>query len=90
MFAIGGIGRNNLPLVTSCGVKRIAVCRDILLANDVPTSVGDLLYANSQRVKESLRVLEEFAKLVNIKAAEKLKRLRYAAYEVEKDALGRM
>jgi hypothetical protein len=53
-------------------------------------SVGDLFYANSQRTKESLRVLEEFAKLVNIKAAEKLKQLRYAVYAIEKEALGRL
>jgi thiamine-phosphate pyrophosphorylase len=42
LFAIGGIGQNNLPLVTSCGVKRVAVCRDILLAEDVHSSVGEL------------------------------------------------
>jgi thiamine-phosphate pyrophosphorylase len=42
LFAIGGIGRNNLPFVIASGVERIAVCRDILLAEDVGSVVGDL------------------------------------------------
>lgn len=80
------------------GFKEIVTARDILKdvgrqtvkSETKRSSVGDLLYANSQRVKESLRVLEEFAKLVNIKAAERLKRLRYAVYELEKEVLGRL
>lgn len=50
-------------------------------------SVNDIFQANSQRVKESLRVLEEFAKLVDIAAAENLKLLRYRVYALEKTAL---
>ena len=53
-------------------------------------SVEDLLYSNAQRVKESLRVLEEFAKLVDIKAAERLKRQRYALYDLEKETFSRL
>ena len=42
LFAIGGIGQSNLSLVTSSGVERVAVCRDILLSPDVRSSVGEL------------------------------------------------
>lgn len=49
----------------------------------------DIYYANSQRVKESLRVLEEFTKLRDKRISEKLKRLRYRAYELEKNIIER-
>jgi hypothetical protein len=46
-------------------------------------NVTDVFYANSQRVKESIRVLEEFSKLVNVKSTQDLKTLRYRVYAVE-------
>ncbi|MBF0593796.1 MAG: thiamine phosphate synthase [Candidatus Omnitrophica bacterium] len=42
LFAIGGITRDNLEQVTIKGIRRIAVCREILLAKDVPYSVGEI------------------------------------------------
>lgn len=48
---------------------------------------SDIFYANSQRVKESLRVLEEFSKLKNIKAAQAIKAMRYEVYVIEKKVL---
>jgi len=44
-------------------------------------------YANTQRVKESLRVLEEFAKLDSPVSAERFKTLRYKVYGLEKKLL---
>lgn len=44
----------------------------------------DIFFANIQRVKESLRVLEEFGKLTNAKGALGFKQLRYKVYEIEK------
>jgi len=44
----------------------------------------DIFFANIQRVKESLRVMEEFNKLINTKLAIKFKKLRYLIYEIEK------
>lgn len=44
----------------------------------------DIFAANMQRVKESLRVLEEFSKLRDIKAAIRFKEARYYIYELEK------
>ena len=49
--------------------------------------VKDIIYANSQRVKESIRVLEETAKLMNASVALKLKKLRYQFYAVEQKML---
>jgi hypothetical protein len=49
----------------------------------------DVFYANSQRAKESLRVLEEFAKLRDRRLAEDLKKLRYQVYALEKNVIER-
>ena len=51
------------------------------------TNVSDIFYANSQRSKESLRVLEEFAKLLNPDLAEDLKKIRYQIYALEKKVI---
>lgn len=48
--------------------------------------IQDIFFSNMQRVKESIRVLEEFAKLKNINCAIQFKRLRYSIYEIEKKA----
>jgi len=71
---------------------------DIIRARDIENDVGkrtisselkrrnisDILYANSQRVKESIRVLEEFAKLLTPRLAMRLKDLRYKLYALER------
>lgn len=49
-------------------------------------SVQDIFFANMQRVKESIRVLEEFSKLTDKNAALKFKKIRYDVYEIEKSA----
>ncbi len=46
--------------------------------------IEDIFYANSQRVKESIRVLEECAKLRHNLVAEDFKGLRYRMYALEK------
>ena len=48
---------------------------------------ADLFIANIQRVKESLRVLEEFTKLIDVKGAAKYSRLRFKVYDIEKKAV---
>lgn len=45
--------------------------------------------ANMERVKESLRALEEFSKLIDSRIADKFKRLRFKAYEAEKKLTAR-
>ena len=54
------------------------------------SSCQDIFRANIQRVKESLRVLEEFAKLIDEKTALSFKRLRYKVYEIEKDSFKKL
>ena len=44
----------------------------------------EVFFANIQRVKESVRVLEEFTKLKNSRLAIKFKEIRYRSYEIEK------
>ena len=46
-------------------------------------SVRDIFFANMQRVKESVRVLEEFSKLTDAGQALKFKRIRYRVYITE-------
>ncbi len=52
-------------------------------------NVADIFYANIQRVKESIRVLEEFAKLRKTKVALDLKKFRYQVYALEKKVAAR-
>jgi len=47
-------------------------------------SIADLACANLQRTKESLRVLEEFCKLISAQKVAALKQLRYRTYSLEK------
>ena len=47
----------------------------------------DIFEANIERVKESLRVLEEFFKLVDLKRSASFKDLRFKIYDIEKMAL---
>lgn len=84
--------------ISAFGLKGIVVARDIvgdvgrmtISSESRRKGLADIFYANVQRVKESLRVLEEFAKLKDLKAAEQLKRLRYKVYDLEKEVLGKL
>jgi len=64
--------------------------------NDVGTSllsetekqragIFDIFKANVKRVEESLRVLEEAFKMINIEVSLKLKSMRYETYTIEKE-----
>ena len=53
-------------------------------------SIADVFAANMERAKESLRVLEEFYKLIDMRASRRFSRLRFAAYDIEKKAQGRI
>jgi thiamine-phosphate pyrophosphorylase len=71
---------------------------DLIRARDVAGDVGekshrvelkrndaqDVFYANMQRSKESIRVLEEVSKILNSKQALRLKKIRYQLYALEK------
>ena len=73
-------------------IKQIVSARAIeedVGKNSIPSelkrrNLEDIFYANTQRIKESMRVLEECAKLINGDLARQLKRLRYQMYALEK------
>ena len=48
--------------------------------------INDIFFANIQRAKESIRVLEEFGKLSAPSVAARFKALRYKLYALEKKA----
>jgi hypothetical protein len=64
------------------------VGRDTTVSETARKDVKAVFWANSQRVKESLRVLEEVTKLINTGVSTKLKVLRYKVYELEQKAIG--
>ena len=51
---------------------------------------ADLFSANIERVKESLRVLEEFTKLVDRRSSDGFKKLRFRVYAIEKQAVPKL
>ena len=52
-------------------------------------SFKDIFMANAQRVKEALRVLEEFFKLIDTKASKQVQKLRFDFYALEKKTIER-
>ena len=84
--------------MSSLNVGQVVAARDI--EGDVGRSplgsefkrreVADIFYANSQRAKESIRVLEEFAKLWSARLANHLKAIRYQIYALEKKIVAKL
>ena len=77
-------------------ISKKELLRERLIQEDVGRNIcgnelkrgglNDIFFANIQRVKESVRVLEEFSKLINVNSAIKFKRARYKIYAIEKKA----
>jgi thiamine-phosphate pyrophosphorylase len=84
--------------------KKLSAAGDLLKTRDSLSDVGrknsrnelyrrdatDIFGANLQRVKESIRVLEEFAKLSDVEAALIFKGLRYKIYAIEKKSFSKI
>jgi len=64
------------------------VGRATIVSESKRDDINALFVANSQRVKESLRVLEEVAKLIDSRISSKLKVLRYKVYALEQKVIG--
>ncbi|MFH0935480.1 MAG: thiamine-phosphate pyrophosphorylase [Candidatus Omnitrophota bacterium] len=60
------------------------VGRDIYVNELKRNDTRDIFFANIQRAKESVRVLEEFSKLSAKNTAKDFKKIRYGIYEAEK------
>lgn len=86
--------RHNMEDITaSSGISKKTLCGARDTKKDCATGFCDLekktdwqsiFFANIQRVKEALRVLEEFFKLFDEKSCEGFKTLRFKVYETEK------
>lgn len=63
--------------------SRADIGRDIYADELKRSGIRDIFFANIQRAKESIRVLEEFSKLSGKGLALKFKALRYRLYEIE-------
>ena len=66
------------------------VGRESSVTERTRANVQEIFWSNIQRVKESLRVLEEFAKLFDEKASENFKTVRFDVYALEKEILPRI
>lgn len=71
---------------------RLMVSRDVdgdvtkhslIRARTRRTTLPDIYQANMQRVKESIRVLEEFFKIIDENTSRKFQSLRFDIYEIE-------
>ncbi len=88
---------NSIKTLREEHLEELVSSRDI---NDVGTKstesekkrddLVDLFLANTQRGKESLRVLEEVLKLFDQDLSQKFKKLRFKLYEIEKTAVKEM
>lgn len=89
--------------ISECIKLYPATLRGIVSARDSGKDVGkgkqkiekkhggwkDVSAANMERVKESLRALEEFSKLIDKKISDRFKGLRFRAYNAEKKLVSR-
>ncbi|MBI4354977.1 MAG: hypothetical protein HY597_00820 [Candidatus Omnitrophica bacterium] len=55
-----------------------------------PRGVSDILTANFQRAEEALRVLEEYGKLCEPRAAARFQAIRFVTYTLEKTTCARL
>lgn len=76
---------NNLTLLKERDSLK-DVGREVQIKELERRNYQDIFWANIQRVKESIRVLEEFSKLINKSIALEFKKIRYDIYEIEKEA----
>lgn len=92
--AISGIIKSS-PKVSKLSIESRNAAKDVgsipLIEIEISRhDAGDIFIANIQRSKESIRVLEEFFKLIDIKGSAKLSKLRFKVYTAEKKAFGKL
>jgi thiamine-phosphate pyrophosphorylase len=94
----------NLRQEISRNIKKLPVISEKLLeSRDSQADVGrdilnkvsrrnykDVFLANIQRVKEALRVLEEFSKIFSQSLSKIFARMRFQVYELEKKVIARL
>ncbi len=86
---ISTIRKNTSPsLIASRDVEGDVAKDSLVRARTKRTTLADIYQANMQRSKESIRVLEEFFKLIDESVSRKLQSLRFDVYEIEKKSAG--
>ena len=83
---INAIVKGLLPYTALLGARESLkdVGKDVYIDELKRKDFRDIFFANIQRIKESIRVLEEFSKLKNSDIAIKFKEIRYNIYALEK------
>lgn len=89
--------RHKLDAIFRCLLKNTSLLKERNSLTDVGKDIyinelkrrnyQDIFFANISRLKESIRVLEEFSKLKNVNLAIEFKKIRYGLYEIEKKAI---
>lgn len=83
----------NLPVpyekLVSARNSQTDVGRRTQVSDRTRVDFKDIFLANMERVKESLRVLEEATKLMDAPSSERIKKIRFRAYTLEKSFLTR-
>ncbi|MBL7156831.1 MAG: thiamine-phosphate pyrophosphorylase [Candidatus Omnitrophica bacterium] len=77
------LNKENAILLKSRNVKK-DIGRKTGFREGKRKNIPDIFCANAERAKESLRVLEEIAKLLNKRTSESFKKIRFRVYELEK------
>jgi len=82
--------RHNLTNVTKSIYPRLLKSREperdvgLTIKEGKRSNLKDILFANFRRVEEGIRVLEEFSKLISTDAGDRLKKIRFKIYGIEK------
>ena len=74
-------------LIASRDVQHDSIAKETSDSESTRHNMLDVLYANIQRSKESLRVLEEYGKIISPQWGEKFQELRFDFYEWEQNIL---
>ena len=88
--------RLNLSKVTQNIYPRLVKSRDperdvgSTIREGKRSSLQEVLFANFRRVEEAIRVLEEFSRLISADAGDKLKKIRFRIYGIEKEIVTRI
>jgi thiamine-phosphate pyrophosphorylase len=88
--------RHNLSKVSSNVYPRLVKSREserdvgLTIKEGKRSNLKDILFANFRRVEEGIRVLEEFSRLISGDAGERLKKIRFKVYAIEKEITTRI
>ena len=88
--------RHNLSKISKSVYPRLVKSREpekdvgLTIKEGKRSNLKDILFANFRRAEEGIRVLEEFSRLISADAGDKLKKIRFKIYEIEKEIVSRI